>query len=179
MLIVSQNLKHYKMRFPASTIFRVNLAWLDNLEQLAKLIKGVKNHILIDMPIGRTKPPHNSYSFKELLPFIAAHKSIKYLAVSNIESPQDLDPFSNLEGGLILIPKIETRQGVENIAQIIKRLETFNKKIVMLDHDDLFSSLIKANIHPNKFNEYIHSLVEYCRSNDVILLRMRGVIFSD
>ena len=53
------------------------------------------------------------------------------------------------------------------------------EKIVMLDHDDLYSVLIKNKEPATKFTEYIKTLKEFCDENSVILLRTIGVIFSD
>ena len=49
----------------------------------------------------------------------------------------------------------------------------------MLDHDDLYSNLIKNNEPSSKFTEYIDKLKEFCDENNVTLLRTIGVIFSD
>ena len=49
----------------------------------------------------------------------------------------------------------------------------------MLDHDDLFSSIIKNNENKEKFQEYIKTLVQYCNENNISLLRTVGVVFSD
>ena len=49
----------------------------------------------------------------------------------------------------------------------------------MLDHDDLYSSIIKQNDDKNNFQKYIKSLVNYCDENNVKLLRTIGVIFGD
>ena len=49
----------------------------------------------------------------------------------------------------------------------------------MLDHDDLFSNLIKKNESPEKFKDYIINLTEFCQKNNVIMLRTIGVVFSD
>ena len=76
-----------------------------------------------------------------------------------------------------LVPKIESPEGVKNIQEITKILG--EKKIIMLDHDDLFSNLIKKNEKPEKFKEYISNLANFCQKNDVIMLRTIGVIFSD
>ena len=54
-----------------------------------------------------------------------------------------------------------------------------DKKIVMLDHDDLYSNLIKKNEIPEKFKDYIVNLSEFCQENNVTLLRTIGVVFSD
>jgi len=49
----------------------------------------------------------------------------------------------------------------------------------MLDHDDLFSAIIKNNEPVDVFKKYIQQLVDYCNSNKIILLRTIGVMFSD
>ena len=49
----------------------------------------------------------------------------------------------------------------------------------MLDHDDLYSSIIKSNQPTSKFLECFNELTEYCKNNNVILLRTIGVVFSN
>ena len=49
----------------------------------------------------------------------------------------------------------------------------------MLDHDDLFSAIIKSNEPVDVFKKYIQQLVDYCNSNKIILLPTIGVMFSD
>ena len=49
----------------------------------------------------------------------------------------------------------------------------------MLDHDDLFSSLLKQNKPVSDFKNYIKNLVIFCEKNNVKLLRTIGVVFSD
>ena len=49
----------------------------------------------------------------------------------------------------------------------------------MLDHDDLFSKIIKNNESVDSFKIYVQKLSDYCNSNKIILLRTIGVIFSD
>ncbi len=69
-------------------------------------------------------------------------------------------------------------KGILNLQEIVKSIQS-NEKIVMLDHDDLFSSLIKNNESTTKFKDYVNQLIDFCEKNKVILLRTRGVIFSD
>ena len=78
---------------------------------------------------------------------------------------------------ITIIPKIESPQAVNNIENIISILP--NEKIVMLDHDDLFSSLLKQNKPASDFKNYIKNLVIFCEKNNVKLLRTIGVVFSD
>jgi hypothetical protein len=79
---------------------------------------------------------------------------------------------------VILVPKIESPNAVENIANIVSAIPT-KEKIVMLDHDDLFSKLIKNNEVVENFKIYIKKLVDYCNTNNIVLLRTIGVVFSD
>ena len=179
MRIFSQNLTNYNIPLPDKSIFRINLAWINSLNELNSLLKKHKHsEIFMDLPIGRTKPPNNKYSIDELTPIIKSNKNIKYFAVSNINSIDDLDMYFNIiPEDVILVPKIESAEGVSNIKQITDALGT--KKIVMLDHDDLHSSIIKAKQPISKFLECFNALVEYCKNNNIILLRTIGVVFSD
>ena len=52
-------------------------------------------------------------------------------------------------------------------------------KIIMFDHDDQHSSILKSKYPISKFLECFNTLVEYCKNNNVILLRTVGVVFSD
>ena len=49
----------------------------------------------------------------------------------------------------------------------------------MLDHNDLFSSIIHNNEDKNNFQEYIKKLIDFCEDNNISLLRTVGVVFSD
>ena len=49
----------------------------------------------------------------------------------------------------------------------------------MLDHDDLYSSMLQSNDDPNNFQSYIRTLIEFCNSNNITLLRTVGVMFAD
>ena len=76
------------------------------------------------------------------------------------------------------MPKIESPIAILNIKEICDSLKT-EKKIVMLDHDDLFSSIIRNNENKNSFQEYIKKLINYCENNNISVLRTIGVAFSD
>ena len=134
--------------------------------------------IFLDLPANRTKPPNNKYSIDELAPIIKSNQNIKYFAVSNINSTDDLEMYFNIiPKNVILVPKIESVEGISNIKEITDALGI--NKIIMLDHDDLHSSIIKSKQPISKFLEYFNTLVEYCKNNNVVLLRTVGVVFSD
>ena len=62
---------NYKIPIPSGTIYRINLAWINDLDELEKLLKKHQKHeIFLDLPVRRTKPPLNSYNLKEIIPFI-------------------------------------------------------------------------------------------------------------
>ena len=141
--------------------------------------KHHKQSIFIDLPINRVKPPNNKYSLDDLLAILNTNKNIKYFAVSNVNSSEDLSMYINVvPKEIIIVPKIESPKAVLNIENIVNAIPT-SKKIVMLDHDDLYSALIKNKEPSTKFTEYISKLKEYCAEHDVALLRTVGVIFSD
>ena len=179
MLIISQNLTNYEVDIPQDAIFRINLAWINSLKELEAILKKHRTRqIFLDLPANRTKPPNNKYSIDELTPIIKSNQNIKYFAVSNINSADDLEMyFDIIPKNVILVPKIESGEGISNIKQITDALDI--NKIIMFDHDDLHSSIIKAKQPISKFLEYFNTLVEYCKNNDVILLRTVGVVFSD
>jgi citrate lyase beta subunit len=179
MLIISQNLTNYQVNIPQDAIFRINLAWINSLKELQDILERHQTRqIFLDLPANRTKPPNNKYDIDELTSIIKSNQNIKYFAVSNINSADDLEMYFNvIPENVILVPKIESVEGISNIKQITDALGT--NRIIMLDHDDLHSSIIKSKQPISKFLECFNTLVEYCKNNNVVLLRTVGVVFSD
>ena len=180
LLLISQNVFSYDLSLPKDAILRINLAWCNNLDYLKSVLDTHKEFVFfIDLPVSRIKPPNNKYSLEDLIPIIESHKQIRYFAVSNVESKNDLQPFlEKLPDYINIVPKIESPNAVLNIKEICDSLKT-EKKIVMLDHDDLFSSIIHSNEDKNSFQECIKMLIDFCEENDISLLRTVGVMFSD
>lgn len=179
MIITSQNLANHGMNLPEDTVFRINMAWCDSVEEFENILNKHKNNFFfVDLPIKRVKPPNNKYTIENLIPVIKSHNHIRYFAISNVESPDDLKKYIDiLPNHITIVPKIESPLAVDNIQKITDVLP--GKKIVMLDHDDLFSSLLKQNLPTSDFKKYIKNLVDFCDKNNVILLRTIGVVFSD
>ena len=180
MLLVSQNAGNYNIILPNDTIFRINLAWCNNINELEeKLSNNKKSDFFIDLPVGRIKPPNNKYTLDDMIPIIKTHSNVKFFAVSNVESKNDLIEFlEKLPNSVNIVPKIESPNAVQNIDEICNALKT-DKKIVMLDHDDLFSSIIRNEDNKDSFQNHIKKLVDYCQENNIELLRTVGVVFSD
>ena len=180
MLIISQNAANYGIPLPEDTIYRINLAWVNSIKELEDLLeKHQKQKIFLDLPKGRIKPPNNRYSLEDLFQILNNNENIKYFAVSNVNSPEDLSLYHKvIPKKITIVPKIESPTAVLNIENIINSIASA-EKIIMLDHDDLYSNLIKNNEPSTKFTEYIQKLSDYCNQNDVMLLRTIGVIFSN
>ena len=180
MRIISQNVTNFGIEVSKDTIFRINLAWCNSIDELKAILqKHRDNKIFLDLPIKRIKAPNNRYALDDLIPIISSHQQIKYLAISNVESPNDLTEYINkIPKKIILVPKIESPTAVKNISDIVNAIPT-DEKILMLDHDDLFSEIIKNNESVDNFKKYIQELTDYCNLNKIILLRTIGVMFSD
>jgi len=180
MLLASQNMLNYDLMLPKDVVFRINLAWCNTLKELKSILSNNKKvEFFLDLPVGRIKPPNNRYSLDDIISIIKANSSIRYFAVSNVENSSDLQPFlDKLPDYINIVPKIESPKAVLNIKEICDSLKT-KRKIVMLDHDDLFSSIINNNEDKNSFQEYIKNLVDFCEENNISLLRTVGVMFSD
>ena len=180
LLLISQNVFSYDLSLPKDAILRINLAWCNSLDYLKSVLDTHKEFVFfIDLPVSRIKPPNNKYSLEDLIPIIESRKQIRYFAVSNVESKNDLQPFlEKLPSYVNIVPKIESLTAVLNIKEICNSLKT-EKKIVMLDHDDLFSSIIRNNENKSRFQEYIKKLIDFCSENNISLLRTVGVVFSD
>jgi citrate lyase beta subunit len=180
MIIYSQNLTNYGITISDDAIYRINLAWVNSIDELTILLqKHNKHKIFMDLPVGRTKPPNNAYSLNDLIPIIKQYSNIKYFAISNVTSPNDLEEYLRImPSDITIVPKIESPEGVKNIQKITKIIRN-KEKIIMLDHDDLYSSLIKKGEPPSQFKEHVKELIQFCDENKITLLRTIGVIFSD
>ena len=180
MRIISQNVTNFGIEVPKDTIFRINLAWCSSVKQLRDILDTHKNNsIFLDLPIKRIKPPNNKYTLDDLIPVISSYNQIKYFAISNVESPDDLrDYIQKVPPNIILVPKIESPIAIQNISEIVNVIPS-DKKILMLDHDDLLTKITNNNEPVDNFKKYIQKLSDYCNSNKIILLRTIGVIFSD
>ena len=51
MLIASQNITNYDVELPKDVVFRINLAWINDLESLKNILETKsENKIFIDLP---------------------------------------------------------------------------------------------------------------------------------
>lgn len=114
-----------------------------------------------------------------MIPILKDYSQIKYLVISNVETKENIKHYlGKILSQIIILPKTENINAAKNFSKIISALSNA-KKIVMLDHDDLSLTLIKSNNPKNDSKKYMTVLVEFCASNNVMLLRAIGVILGD
>ena len=180
MILISQNITNYDIPIPENSVFRINLAWVNSIAELKKLLEIHRTRVIfLDLPVNRTKPPNNKYSLNDIISILENYDSIRYIAISNVETEKDLDEYLKVvPENITIVPKIESHKGIENIKDITEKLE-YKERFVMLDHDDLYSNLLKSNISLGKFSFYVNNLIEFCKSNNITLLRTIGIIFTD
>jgi hypothetical protein len=178
MLLVSNNLFRREITYPPNAVVRINLAWAHTPELLAKAV-DTDHDVFLDFPIGRSKPPYNNYSLKDVYDFVQQYDNIKYVAISNVHHKGYLaDAIEVFGDSVILVPKIESLEGIKNIHDIIAALPT-ERKVLMLDHDDLCADLIKNGIPPNDmYTVHVANLIEACNNDGAELLRTQGVVFN-
>ena len=68
MILISQNLSNYEIPIPENSVYRINLAWVNDIKELVTLVEKHKEHsIFVDLPINRTKPPNNKYTLNDII----------------------------------------------------------------------------------------------------------------
>ena len=175
--IVSQNLAKSDMLLPDGAILRVNLAWHKNLDSVKEMLKEYNSRdIFIDIPIGRKKPPNHNHDLDEITAIANAFPNVKYVAISNVENGKDISFYCDKFKAKI-VPKIETLKGTEHLTGILDAMN-YRPQIIMLDHEDLFSNLVHLK-KEDSYLDIVNELVSICRSKNVHLLRVKGIIFSD
>jgi hypothetical protein len=159
--IISNNLIG-KIPVSKETVIRINLAWVSK-EEARKIIDKSKHSIYLDYPDGRTKPPTPTITFEEAVE-LSKHKNVTYFAFSNatLNKVKDI----KVKVNCILVPKIETEQGVKEVPDMIKE----GIKTIMLDKEDLYTAV---DCDPIKFNK----LLDEVRSYKVNILELQGVVF--
>lgn len=185
MILVSRHLTDY-IDVPDYFIIRINLAWEHDMSELLNHISKLNNDIFLDIPINRKKPPNNSWDVSKIIQACVTEPLIKFLAVSNVESPED---YAEIKKGLqqtqildrvCIAPKIESVFAAKNIENIVSDLPKTPQRTIMIDHDDMFSDMVAKNIDSSLlYTDYILPIVRKCKRYDVRVLRTAGIIFTD
>jgi len=174
MIIASNHLLSKGLDFPKGAVMRLNLAWQESKEEAEKTLgKLTAFEIYLDYPQGRSKPPKPVITLNEAIALANLFSHVKYFAVSNVESPNTIREIQALLPSHVqMVPKIETKAGVNNLDEIIKKTGV---KHIMLDKEDLY-------VDVGRDSEEFNRLVEVTRAKrDELgfeLLEMQGVVFA-
>ena len=175
--VISQNLTKSDIKLPKHAILRVNLAWHKDLESVLTMLSEYPNHdIFLDIPVGRKKPPNHDHSLDDVEHLVNVSRNIKYVAISNIEDPNNLAVYCR-QFKANIVPKIETLKGAVNLPDIIDELP-YALKVIMLDHEDLYSNLVNHR-KEKSYLEIVDKIVRTCKKKNAVLLRAKGIIFTN
>lgn len=167
-LLLLENFRQMK-----DVIVRINIAHVKSKKELIKFI-SIDRDVMIDYPLKRKKPPIPVLTLEEVFPIIKNKKNVKYFAISNVESPLEIIKLKdNLDEGTRIVPKIETIKGVINLREIVEfgRVEE-----IMLDSEDLYTDTKNNN---KVYLDLISEVKRICKEEDIKLLELYGVVFSD
>jgi pyruvate kinase len=155
-----------------NVVVRINMAHVKDKTELKKFV-NINSDVFLDYPKGRSKPPGPTLHVPDALEMMAKYPNIKYFAVSNIETPSEVKMISSvLPKHVSFVPKIETLDGVINLASIF---ETGCVKHIMLDAEDLYTDV---NNDTELYLQLKERVKNTCKTYNVELLELYGVIFK-
>jgi len=176
MILVSQHSRLLNFQFPPRVVFRVNTAWIKTKAELFELLGQINGKIFLDYPKNRTKPPRPVLPLETLFEAMKRFANIEFFAISNVVKKDNIEELrSTLPDRIILVPKMESKEGIDNLEAIIHSLNK-DDRYLMLDKEDLYTDL---NKNDQLFEEYVDIIRDKCRKYDYRLLELMGVIFSD
>ncbi|MCX5751403.1 MAG: pyruvate kinase [Candidatus Saganbacteria bacterium] len=176
MLIISQHARLLHIPFPEFAVYRVNVAWVRSNEELYDLLKELNNDVFLDFPEGRNKPPKPVLSIEDLVAAMHKFDNIKYFGVTNVKNAKMIKNLrEKVPKRIKLIPKIESKEGVDNLEEIFAELRK-DESHIMLDKEDLYTDL---NNHNGLFDQYVRLCREKCNNMGIRVLELQGVIFAD
>lgn len=177
-IVISHHVKAIGLEYPPNALIRVNIAWAGSSDEVRKIIEDIKPHkIYLDYPTGRTKPPTPVMDFTTALDIANEFVGdVTHFAFSNA---WDATPKEQMEWmrkyvkpEIKLVPKIETKGGIDNLKEVIDATKT---DMVMLDAEDLY---VNCQHNPTIFNEYKTKCREGCKALGVTCIELKGVVFG-
>lgn len=177
-IVISHHVKAIGLEYPPGAFVRINLAWAGSVEEVEKIIKDVGDHkVYLDYPTGRTKPPQPSMTLWDAIAI--ANKfagSIEYFAFSNAwdaAKPKFIKEMREIvDQRITLVPKIETKGGVNHLEEIVNAADT---NMIMLDAEDLY---VNCKHNPKVFDKYKTKCRERCKELGVTCIELKGVVFG-
>lgn len=179
LIVISNHVRAIGMSYPKDALIRINLAWIKGgVEEVERIIEDVKPHkIYLDYPTGRTKPPQPSMSLEEAIHIANTFPNrISHFAFSNAWDAADIETIvlmrDIIDDNIKLVPKIETKGGVNHLDKIIEAADT---NMVMLDAEDLY---VNCKHNPKIFEKYKTKCRNRCKELGVTCIELKGVVFS-
>jgi hypothetical protein len=177
-IVISNHVKAIGMEYPKGSFIRINLAWAGTVSEVKNIINNAGDHkIYLDYPTGRTKPPQPSMTLLEaqnIANEFAEH--IAYFAFSNAWDAAKPDFIAamrkTVDKRIKLVPKIETKGGVNHLEEIVRAADT---DMVMLDAEDLY---VNCNHSPKIFDKYKKKCRQRCKELGVMCIELKGVVFG-
>lgn len=163
MIVVSNTFLDLIPNLPSDTVVRINLAWVTQVSTEIEKIKNRGMSVLLDYPNDRKKPPACQLAMEDVFDF-----PVEYLAVSNFDVGHN-GLFEDVSAQIV--PKIETRLGVENLSSIVGAMP-YEHKLIMLDHDDLYLDC------GDDYKDVVLNLQEQIALCEVDVLVTQGVLFK-
>ena len=173
MIIVSNHLfDKTDLPFPEHVVVRVNVAWINTLEELHKVLGRIRHDVYLDYPQGRTKPPKPTISLEDTVATAHQFPHIKHFAVSNVEEPDAIFQIKEqLPSTIGIVPKIETERGIQNLEQIVQKIQN---RYIMFDKEDLY---LDVDRDAEKFESLIQVARQKSKELGIEILELHGVVF--
>jgi len=173
-MILSNNSFKFFKKLPKDTVKRINIAWIESKEELIDIVLHSEHPIFYDYPYKRVKYPQASFDVVEAVNLANKLKEkIEYFAISNAEDKIFLKTIrSMLDEKIIMVPKIESPIGVENLKDIMIACDT---KILMLDKEDLSSAVNNDN---DALMAQVNIVKQKAKKNKYKIIGLQGVIFN-
>jgi len=173
MLIISNHLfDKTDLNFPDHTVVRVNVAWINDLPELHNVLNRIKHDVYLDYPQGRSKPPTPKISIEDTIATAHQFPHVKHFAVSNVEEPEAIFQIKEqLPSHIGIVPKIETEKGIQNLEQIVQKIQN---RYIMFDKEDLY---LDVHRDAEKFQSLIELTREKSKELGIEILELHGVVF--
>lgn len=173
MLIISNHLMAKGgFSLPDHAVVRVNVAWIPTKEKLIETLKDIKHDVYLDYPQGRSKPPKPKITLDETIALVTQFPQVKYFAVSNVEEPEAIYAIKmQLPSHVGIVPKIETKRGIENLEAIVAKIQNQH---IMFDKEDLY---LDVNRDVELFEQLVETTRQKSKALGITVLELHGVVF--
>lgn len=168
---------NHKIAIADDTVLRVNCAWVRSQEDLVIMLnKIVSFKVFIDLPTGRTKPPKPVLDLEDIGGIIKDYLNIEYFGLTNVTEVEQIEEVRYfLPDRIKIVPKIESKLGVERLHSICEALQD-DEHYLMLDKEDLYTDVLANS---DVYQGLIEQLYKQASLELKIVIELQGVIFAE